>query len=207
MRYKDQTLLDNISQYIGDTITSEGRVPSNREVGEFFHISKSCAQKYMSTISKERRCEKLNKYKEDSRRAMVVETGFSCGTPTIEEENVMAYVRLPSELFGNEEKIISHANGDSMINAGIEDGDTLIISAQHEAKVGEIILATLNSASTIKTYFLHDDGRPYLHPENDAYDDIEIYEGDEFYIQGVLLYVLKNYRRYKSDLCFKEQKE
>ncbi|MBR0452045.1 MAG: hypothetical protein IJI78_08645 [Oscillospiraceae bacterium] len=198
MRYKDPDLLQNISRYIGDALTREGKVPSNREVGEHFRISKSCAQKYMSTISKQRICPQLEKYNEDCRKAVIVDTGLSCGTPTYEEENITEYIRLPISMFGTEEKIIAHANGDSMTGAGIEDGDTLIISRQAAARDGEVILAVLNGATTLKTYFRHPDGRPYLHPENSRFKDIEIHEGDEFFIQGVLLYVLKDYRGFRS---------
>ena len=201
MRYKDPDLLQKISQYIGDTLTKEGKVPSNREVGERFGISKSCAQKYMSTISKQRMCSQLEKYSEECRKAVIVDTGVSCGTPTYEEENITEYIRLPISMFGTEEKIIAHANGDSMTGLGIEDGDTLIISRQIEARNGEVILAVLNGATTLKTYLHHEDGRPYLHPENDRFDDIEIHDWDEFYIQGVLLYVLKDYRGFRSDMA------
>jgi repressor LexA len=204
MRYKDQSLLDSISSYIGEIVVGEGRVPSNREVGEHFRISKSCAQKYMSTISKQGLCKQLNKYRDDCRKAAIVDTGLSCGTPTYEDTSITEYVRLPVPLFGTEEKIVTHASGDSMINAGIDDGDTLIISRQTEAKDGEIVIATLNGASTLKTYMHHKDGRPYLHPENSSYEDIEIHEGDAFFIQGVLIYVLKNYRGYRSELVYKE---
>ena len=197
MRYKDPELMRNISDYIGETLTDEGRLPSNREVGEHFGISKSCAQKYMSTISKEKLCDRLNKYNDEYRKAMIVRNGFSCGTPTIEEESVEEYVRLPSALFGYENKIVAHANGDSMVEAGIEDDDVLILSVQQTARPGEVVLATLNGASTIKTYQQHADGRPYLHPENPKYKDIEIHEEDAFYIQGVLLFVLKDYRGFR----------
>ena len=205
MRYKDPDLLENISRYIWDVLTSEGKVPTNREVGERFRISKSCAQKYMSTISRQRMCAELEKYSEECRKAVVVDGGTSCGTPTYEEENITEYIRLPISMFGTEEKIITHANGDSMTGAGIEDGDTLIISRQSEARNGEVILAVLNGASTLKTYLRHGDGRPYLHPENERFDDIEIHDGDEFYIQGVLLYVLKDYRGFRSGLAYKER--
>ena len=85
-----------------------------------------------------------------------------------------------------------------MIEAGIEDGDTLIISKQMDARDGEIILALVDGATTLKTLLHHKDGRPYLHPENDSMPDIEIYDGMSFNIQGVLTYVVKNYRGFKS---------
>ena len=207
MRYKNQELLNKITSYIGETLTGEGRIPSNREVGDYFGISKSCAQKYMSTISKQGLCKQLNKYRDDCSKAKIIDANASCGTPTYEEENILEYIRLPIPLFGKDEKIIIHASGDSMMDAGINDGDVLFISPQADAKDGDIVAATINGASTLKTYMHHKDGRPYLHPENSQYDDIEIHEGDDFYIQGVLIYVLKNYRGFKSNLIFKENLE
>ncbi len=207
MRYKDQELLKRISDYIGETLLTERRIPSNREVGERFGVSKSCAQKYMSTISKQGSCKQLNKYRDECSKAMLVDGSMSCGAPTYEEEQILEYISLPVPLFGKEDKIILHASGDSMKDAMIDDGDMLIISRQSEAKDGEIIAALINDRTTLKTYMHHEDGRPYLQPENAKYDDIEIYEGDDFRIQGVLVYVVKNFRRYKSESLYKEQQK
>ncbi len=204
MRYKNPELLKGMSDYIGEFLLAEGHVPSNREVAEHFGVCKSQAQKYMSTIAKQRLCKAWENYNDEYSKTSVVDMGLSCGIPTYEDECVIEYTRLPNSIFGDEEKLVAHANGTSMQDAGIEDGDTLILSDQKTAREGEVVLATLNGALLIKTYLLHEDGRPYLHPENEEFNDIEIHEDDAFYIQGVLLYVLKNYRGFKSQVMFKE---
>ena len=128
----------------------------------------------------------------------------TAGVPITAIEHISEYIDFNPARSYDGELFALKVRGDSMINAGIDDGDTLIISRQTEAKDGEIVIATLNGASTLKTYMHHKDGRPYLHPENSSYEDIEIHEGDAFFIQGVLIYVLKNYRGYRSELVYKE---
>lgn len=92
----------------------------------------------MSTISKQHLCQTWDKYNDEYSKAALVDTGFSCGTPTYEDECVIEYTRLPTSLFGDEKKIVAHANGASMQNAGIDDGDILILSEQETARKGEV---------------------------------------------------------------------
>ncbi len=64
-----------------------------------------------------------------------------CGTPEEEEENIQEYVSLPVSLFGKGEFYILKATGDSMADAGFEDGDLVVIRKQPEAMIGDIVAA------------------------------------------------------------------
>ena len=199
MRSMNDNLLREIGSFVAERTFNDGARPTITEIQEKYHIARGTAFKYLKTAEKKGYCSRIDKYnREQFSSGIVVDAAASCGTPTYEEANVKELVKLPGCMFGEDDKIITWANGDSMIEAGIEDGDTLIISKQMEARDGEIILALVDGATTLKTLLHHKDGRPYLHPENDSMPDIEIYDGMSFNIQGVLTYVVKNYRGFKS---------
>ena len=76
-----------------------------------------------------------------------------CGDPELEEENVEEYVSLPKSIFGEGKFYILHARGDSMVDAGIEDGDMIVIRMQESAAVGDIVVALdENNENTLKMY-------------------------------------------------------
>ena len=117
----------------------------------------------------------------------------SCGQLNIAESDICEYVKLPAELFGSGEYFALRADGDSMINAGIESGDTVLIRKQNTAQPGQIVvmLSTefTDSGATLKRYYPEPEKkRIRLHPENDEMDDFYISEG---IIQGVAEKVIK----------------
>ena len=191
MRHKNTDLRDSIMRYVDECCINEGREPSVREVGRVFGISKSNAQRYMAEIRKESLSPRIGKYNDDRVSAAWLENSIACGAPTYEEENIRMYVQLPTAVFGGGEKYILTARGDSMIKAGITEGDIVVVRKQVTAEPGDIVVALLNGENTLKRLMFREDGRPYLHPENDALEDIDIGEDDALYIQGVASYVIK----------------
>ncbi len=116
---------------------------------------------------------------------------IACGNPVTEEETRIGTIDFPIALLGSGEFFVLQAYGDSMINAGIEENDLVIVRRQSSADYGKIVVAIdENSENTLKR-FMYDKKkkRPYLHPENDKYDDI--YQ-NEIKIQGVAVKVIKN---------------
>ena len=79
--------------------------------------------------------------------------------------------------------------GDSMIGAGIHDNDILIVDRALEAADDSIIIAALDGYLTVKR-LIKTGKKWYLHPENPDYDDIYLEEGDDFFIWGVVSYVI-----------------
>ena len=116
---------------------------------------------------------------------------IACGNPVTEEETRIGTIDFPIALLGSGEYFVLQAYGDSMINAGIEENDLVIVRRQSTADYGKIVVAIdENNENTLKR-FMYDKKkkRPYLHPENDKYDDI--YQ-NEIKIQGVAVKVIKN---------------
>ena len=100
------------------------------------------------------------------------------------------YMQLPVSIFGTGNLYILHADGDSMIDVGINDGDLVVIKEQDYANVGQIVVALDdNNCNTLKT-LAYDNKKKcyYLHPENENYDDIYV---KGLSIQGVAQHIIK----------------
>ena len=121
---------------------------------------------------------------------MPVLGSVACGVPKLAIENIEEYIRLPVALFGNGNFYILRANGDSMIDAGINDGDLVVIRAQDYASPGQIVVALMEDEATLKRFYPEPEKhRIRLHPENEEMEDIYV-EG--CIIQGIAVKVLKD---------------
>jgi len=114
----------------------------------------------------------------------------SCGVPRFAEENIEEYVSLPEALFGRGEFFILKAKGDSMIDAGIDDGDLVVIKQQSSAEDGQIVVALMDDEATLKRFYRDEKNkRIRLHPENESMEDIFV---DDCMIQGIAVKVIKD---------------
>ena len=99
-------------------------------------------------------------------------------------------MRLPVALFGRGQFFILRANGASMIEADINDGDLVLIRQQNYADEGQIVVALMDDEATLKRYYPEPENqRIRLHPENSQMDDIYV---SDCIIQGVAVKVLKD---------------
>ena len=115
---------------------------------------------------------------------------ISCGSPLLAEENIECYLPIPKEFLGNGEFFILQANGDSMIDAGINNRDYVIIRKQETAEQGQIIVALIDNEATLKRYYIDRKKRKVrLHPENKNMEDMYF---DSIVIQGVAIKVIKD---------------
>lgn len=80
----------------------------------------------------------------------------TAGQPIFAEENLEEYVPIPDIMLGEGEHFILHVKGDSMIEAGILDGDYIIVRKTSEALNGEIVVAMIDDSATVKRYFKED---------------------------------------------------
>ena len=96
--------------------------------------------------------------------------------------------KLPESLFGRGEFFLLRARGDSMIGAGIEDGDLVLIRQQSTAEYNQIVVALVDDEATLKRFRPKED-HICLHPENNRYEDIIV---DRCLIQGVAVKVIKD---------------
>jgi len=110
--------------------------------------------------------------------------GVSSASPFIESlDTSINWFSLPSTSLENkkvmqskEEFFAIQVQGDSMINAGINDGDRLLVKKTNEFRSGDIVVARCDDGTTVKRFIAESDGRAYLRPENPAYDNMPIYE-------------------------------
>ena len=95
----------------------------------------------------------------------------AAGTPILAQENIEDYFPVPAEFLAGAEGFILRVHGDSMIDAGIHDGDYLIVRRQPTARDGDIVVARLEDEATVKRFYREAD-HVRLQPENDAMEPI-----------------------------------
>lgn len=197
MRSKNPELMNRICEYVERCVMRRGESPSTADIGEALGISRATAYRYLvemdargiisydgGTVS----TEKTVKISPEIVMTPVVGS-VPCGTPQYEEENIEEYIALPTAVFGNDDFFALRASGDSMIDAGIDDGDLVVVRKRKEAAEGDIVVALVNGQSTLKRFFRDKEtGRVILHPENSRMKDIV---PDECYIQGVACHIIK----------------
>lgn len=197
MRSKNPELMKNIKEYVEQYFREHRKSPSTTEIAKAVGVARGTAYKYLVAMDekgiidyngKEINTDYLQRFNEGQSKVAVIGS-IPCGTPQYEEENFEEYFTLPTAIFGKGELYILRANGDSMIEAGIDDGDLVVIRKQQTANEGQIIVALVEGQSTLKRYFRDDKRKKIvLHPENKEMDDILV---DECFIQGVATQVIK----------------
>lgn len=196
MRSKDKTLMAAIEKFVSDYTDSNGISPTMQEVADGVGSSKATVQRYIAQLCEDGildysgyRTMTSTKTKAAAIRVPVLGT-IACGIPKFAEENIEEYVRLPIALFGKGNFFILRAYGDSMIEAGIDNGDLVLIRQQNYADEGQIVVALMEDEATLKRFYPEPKKhRIRLHPENSRMDDIYV---DNCEIQGVAVKVLKD---------------
>ena len=97
----------------------------------------------------------------------------AAGVPILAEQNIEDSLSLPTSIVGDASSFILRVRGESMINAGIFDGDYIVVKEQHEAHDGEIVVALIDDSATVKTFYRERD-RIRLQPENDSMEPIYV---------------------------------
>ena len=97
----------------------------------------------------------------------------AAGVPILAEQNIEDTLSLPTSIVGDASSFILRVRGESMINAGIFDGDYIVVKEQHEAHDGEIVVALIDDSATVKTFYRERD-RIRLQPENDSMEPIYV---------------------------------
>lgn len=198
MRSKNPETMNNIIRFVEKHYRVNGSSPTTRQIAKGIGISNSTVHNYLLDMSEKGMIEYdgttiitevTRKYSERFAGAAILDNAISCGKPEYQEEHIEEYVQLPVSLFGTGDFYILKASGDSMIKAGIDTGDAVVIKKQNTANFGDIVVALADGQNTLKTYAYDAElKRVVLHPENDEYDDIY---PEEIYIQGVAVNVIK----------------
>ena len=121
----------------------------------------------------------------------LVEQGISAGFPSPADDFKEVRISLDRELVKNQEATFyARVSGDSMIGAGLDDGDLILIDRSLNAENGKIAICLVDREFTVKRIKKEKD-RIYLMPENKKYQPIELKEENELIIWGIVTYVIK----------------
>lgn len=107
----------------------------------------------------------------------------AAGAPILADENIENYFPIPAELLPNQDTFMLKVRGNSMIEAGIYDGDRVIVEQTSVAENGEIVVALIDDSATVKRFF-KEDGHYRLQPENSSMEPIIV---DEVQILGKVI--------------------
>lgn len=198
MKILNQELLDKVKNFVEEYCDYNGHGPTVREVADEVGTSRSIAHRYMTVLAEQGQLTKGHRGYESTRLAMeedgiaVAKVGVvPCGPLSEEYENIDGYVRLPASFVGNAKKCyLLTASGNSMIGAGINDGDIVLIKQQNNASPGDIVVALVENEVTLKRLGYDEERQQYfLHPENKRMKDMYV---DSIEIQGIATKVIKD---------------
>ena len=188
-------------EYIQRFIDENSYSPSVREIGERFDIKSTSTVHYylekmrasglISQDANKKRAVTLNKPRAKSHYVPLI-GNVSAGTGILAVENIEGEFPIPQEMFAGEDLFMLRVEGSSMVNAGIANGDTVIVHSQSSAEIGEIVVVFWQDKATIKR--LHSTTPSLvLHPENDEMDDIVIPYQDYPVILGKVIGCIKKF--------------
>lgn len=202
MRSKNKALMDKICDFVNDYYKMYRKSPSVNEIAKGVGVAKTTSYRYLVEMNEKGIISYDGKTIETSHTDKCTSGYFSapvvgsvrCGDPETEEESVEEYVSLPTSIFGTGEFYILRAVGDSMIDAGINENDLVLIKKQSTASEGDIVVALdENNENTLKTYAGIDEEsqQAILRYENkEVYPD-KIIKVKQLVVQGVAVNVIK----------------
>ena len=174
-----------ILEYIKQEIQKKGYPPAVREICEAVHLkSTSSVHSHLETLEKNgyirrdptkpRAIEIMDDTFNLTRREVVnvpMVGRVAAGEPILATENVENYFPIPAEFMPNEKTFMLKVKGESMINAGIFDGDNILVKQQSTASNGDMVVALVEDSATVKTFY-KEEGHYRLQPENDTMEPI-----------------------------------
>ena len=194
-----QTILNYVNRYFDDV----GRSPSTREIEAGTGISRPTVQRYLRELSER------GEIDYDGHRGIITDymRGMNGGTsPVLMGNSIpcgslnevcdaeLESIRMPTALIGQGDFFLLRARGNSMINAGIDDGDLVLIKRCESVRQGRIAAFLYDNSETTLKRFKQDGNAIYLIPENDEMEPIVIRGQDRarLVIQGEAVMVMKD---------------
>ena len=174
-----------ILEFIKESILNRGYPPAVREICEAVHLkSTSSVHSHLETLEKNgyirrdptkpRAIEIIDDNFNLTRRELVnvpIVGTVTAGEPILAIENIEGYFPISPEFLHNKQTFMLKVKGESMINAGICNGDTILVEQQNTARNGDMVVALIEDSATVKTFY-KEDGYIRLQPENDTMDPI-----------------------------------
>lgn len=193
-----------ILEYIKSEILNKGYPPAVRDICEAVHLkSTSSVHSHLETLEKNgyirrdptkpRAIEIIDDNFNLTRREVVnvpLLGRVAAGEPLLAVENIENYFPIPAEYMPNAETFMLEVKGESMVNAGIFDGDCILVQKQQDAKNGDMVVALIDDSATVKTFY-KENGYYRLQPENDTMDPIIV---DHVEILGKVFGVFRFFR-------------
>lgn len=193
-----------ILEYIKNEILNRGFPPSVREICEAVNLkSTSSVHSHLETLEKNGY---IRRDPTKPRAIEIVDDNFNlvrretvnvpiigkvaAGQPLLAVENVEGYFPIPAEYMPNSKTFMLVVQGDSMINAGIFNGDYVIVEQQTTAENGQKVVALVDDSATVKTFY-KENGFIRLQPENDSMDPILVSPDQSFQILGRVIGVFR----------------
>jgi len=170
---------EQVLQFIVDVVREKGFPPTIREIGDQFGITAKGAYDHLKAIEKKgfirtskNQSRAIELLKGAGEEALVVRASgipllgqVAAGAPILAEENIEEYIAVPDDLAKKPGTFALRVRGESMIDAGINDGDIAIIQKKDSARNGEIVVALLEGEATLKVFFKETD-QVRLEPRN-----------------------------------------
>lgn len=174
-----------ILEYIKSEILRVGYPPAVREICDAVDLkSTSSVHSHLETLEKNgyirrdptkpRAIEIIDDLFNLTRREMAnvpIIGHVAAGEPIFAEQNIVDYFPIPTDFMPNNESFLLKVRGESMINAGIMDGDMVLVEKQSTASNGDMVVAMIEDGATVKTFY-KENGYFRLQPENDTMDPI-----------------------------------
>jgi repressor LexA len=189
---------EQVLEFIRESMRVDGYPPTVREICAALHLSSpSTVHAHLANL------ERLGLIKRDPtkpraldvvrdlrpRRPLPLVGQVAAGSPTLAEDNIEDLVDVPGFLRRDDGDFVLRISGDSMVEAGILDGDLVVVHPQQQAANGEIVVARVENEATTKRFF--NEGRTIrLQPENENYNPI-IVNADEVDLIGLVVGVLR----------------
>ncbi len=203
MRAKNTTYYSTIISYVNRYFDDIGRAPSTREIESGTGISRPTVQRYLREL-----CER-GEIEYDGHRGIVTDymrgasegtsrvlmgNSIPCGTLNEVCDAELESIRMPTALIGSGEFFLLRARGNSMIGAGIDDGDLVLIKRCERVREGRIAAFLYDNSETTLKRFKQDKNSIYLVPENDEMEPIVISGNDRarLIVQGEAIMVMKD---------------
>ena len=194
-----------ILEYIKDCILKKGYPPAVREIGAAVKLkSTSSVHSHLESLEKNgyirrdptkpRAIEIIDDRFNLNRRELVnvpIVGTVTAGEPILAVENITGYFPILPEFVNNKQAFMLKVSGESMIEAGIYDGDYILVEESPTASNGDIIVALLDDSVTVKRFFKEKDS-VRLHPENESMEDIIVPAGSPFSVTGTVIGLYRN---------------
>lgn len=207
MRSKSPETMSKILRFAEEYYLKNGSSPSITKIANAVGIARGTTYRYLVEMNEKGMIQydgneiqtNVTQKRQIDDVPVAIVGSIPCGSPQIEEEQIDEYVSLPTSIFGKGDFYILRASGDSMVDAGIEDGNLIVINKQSTAEIGNIVVAMDDyKENTLKRFAGYDKNGyailEYMNKEKYPNKTIKV---KDLVVQGILRFIIKEGLFYK----------